>query len=183
MRRAVNSGACAMLAGMKRSPRRCGPPRCRRARCGRRGSKHSLETAEDYVEAIAELTETVGEARAVDLARRLGVSHVTVDPHHRPAQARRLHLQPALPRDLPHRQRARGSPEESRDRHDLVVDFLRSLGIPENHRAGRRRRDRASRQRGNAAGLQAAHRPRGRCPAAESVGLDQHFRRRAQCRS
>ena len=28
--------------------------------------KHSLETAEDYVEAIAELTDSIGEARAVD---------------------------------------------------------------------------------------------------------------------
>src|SRR5512137_2917306 len=40
--------------------------------------EHSTETAEDYAEAIAELSATVGEARAVDLARRLGVSHVTV---------------------------------------------------------------------------------------------------------
>jgi len=40
--------------------------------------EHSIETAQDYVEAIAELMASTGEARAVDLARRLGVSHVTV---------------------------------------------------------------------------------------------------------
>src|ERR1017187_5409771 len=37
------------------------------------------ETAQDYVEAIADLTASVGEARVVDLARRLGVTHVTVN--------------------------------------------------------------------------------------------------------
>ena len=40
--------------------------------------EHAMETAQDYVEAIAGLSATDGEARAVDLARRLGVSHVTV---------------------------------------------------------------------------------------------------------
>src|SRR5262245_59196219 len=41
--------------------------------------KHASETAEDYVEAIADLFDANGEARVVDLARRLGVSHVTVN--------------------------------------------------------------------------------------------------------
>ncbi len=39
---------------------------------------HASELAEDYVEAIAQLSESTGEARVVDLARLLGVSHVTV---------------------------------------------------------------------------------------------------------
>ena len=92
--------------------------------------KHSLETAEDYVEAIAELTESIGEARAVDLARRLGVSHVTV-----------IRTVARLQRDgytssQPYRAiflTARGArlAKRSRERHALVVDFLRSLGIPE----------------------------------------------------
>ena len=92
--------------------------------------KHSRETAEDYVEAIAELTESTGEARAVDLARRLGVSHVTV-----------IRTVARLQRDgytssQPYRAiflTARGArlARQSRERHALVVDFLRSLGIPE----------------------------------------------------
>jgi DtxR family manganese transport transcriptional regulator len=41
--------------------------------------EHAHETAEDYVEAIADLTAAHGEARVVDLARRLGVTHVTVN--------------------------------------------------------------------------------------------------------
>ena len=36
------------------------------------------EIAEDYVELIADLIDSQGEARAVDIARRLGVSHATV---------------------------------------------------------------------------------------------------------
>jgi DtxR family manganese transport transcriptional regulator len=92
--------------------------------------KHSLETAEDYAEAIAELTETVGEARAVDLARRLGVSHVTV-----------IRTVSRLQRDgytssRPYRaifltEKGARLAKESRERHGLVADFLRSLGIPE----------------------------------------------------
>jgi len=93
--------------------------------------KHSRETAEDYAEAIAELTETVGEARAVDLAKRLGVSHVTV-----------IRTISRLQRDgytasRPYRaifltEKGARLARESRARHELVVDFLRSLGIPEN---------------------------------------------------
>ena len=37
-----------------------------------------METAQDYAEAIADLARIHGEARAVDLARRLGITHVTV---------------------------------------------------------------------------------------------------------
>ena len=39
---------------------------------------HSSEIAEDYVELIADLIETGGEARLVDLASLLGVSRPTV---------------------------------------------------------------------------------------------------------
>jgi len=41
--------------------------------------EHAAETAEDYVEAIADLTAAQGEACVVDLSRRLGVTHVTVN--------------------------------------------------------------------------------------------------------
>src|SRR5437868_8176501 len=41
--------------------------------------EHANEIAEDYVEAIADLVTEVGEARVVDLAKRLGVTHVTVN--------------------------------------------------------------------------------------------------------
>src|SRR5689334_8853294 len=41
--------------------------------------EHANEIAEDYAEAIADLIAETGEARVVDLARRLGVTHVTVN--------------------------------------------------------------------------------------------------------
>jgi DtxR family manganese transport transcriptional regulator len=92
--------------------------------------KHSMETAEDYVEAIAELTESVGEARAVDLARRLGVSHVTAV-----RTVSRL-LRDGYVSTQPYRaifltDRGARLARESRERHQLVVDFLKSLRIPE----------------------------------------------------
>lgn len=92
--------------------------------------EHSRETAEDYVEAIAELAASAGEARATDLARRFGVSHVTV-----------IRTVARLQRDgyvstKPYRAiflTTKGSQlaEESRSRHEVVVDFLRSIGVPE----------------------------------------------------
>jgi DtxR family transcriptional regulator, manganese transport regulator len=92
--------------------------------------EHSTETAEDYAEAIAELNNTVGEARAVDLARRLGVSHVTV-----------IRTVARLQRDgyvstQPYRSifltdKGTRLAEASRRRHDIVVEFLRSLGVSE----------------------------------------------------
>lgn len=93
--------------------------------------KHSLETAEDYVEAIAELTETVGEARAVDLAKRLGVTHVTVV--RTIARLKRDGYTSSQPyRAIFLTDKGARLARESRARHDLVVEFLRSLGIPEN---------------------------------------------------
>src|SRR5579862_74295 len=41
--------------------------------------EHANEIAEDYAEAIADLVAETGEARVVDLAKRLGVTHVTVN--------------------------------------------------------------------------------------------------------
>lgn len=115
---------------MKTKPRPIRSPemQARALRTTRR--KHSRETAEDYVEAIAELTETVGEARAVDLAKRLGVSHVTV-----------IRTVARLQRDgyaatRPYRaifltDKGARLAKASRERHELVVEFLRSLSIPE----------------------------------------------------
>ena len=50
----------------------------RAAAVRRTRGEHAQETAQDYVEFIAELIAAAGEARVIDLARRLGVTHVTV---------------------------------------------------------------------------------------------------------
>jgi DtxR family manganese transport transcriptional regulator len=90
--------------------------------------EHAMETAEDYVEAIADLTAIHGEARAADLARRFGISHVTV-----------VRTVGRLQRDgfvlsQPYRaifltEKGARLAEESRRRHETVVAFLRALGI------------------------------------------------------
>lgn len=92
--------------------------------------EHASETAEDYVEAIADLTAAHGEARVVDLARRLGVTHVTVNRTLARLQREGfVRVQPyrAIFLTDPGRKLA----AECHHRHGIVVAFLRSLGIPE----------------------------------------------------
>jgi len=89
---------------------------------------HSVEVAEDYVELIAQLTREHGEARTVDVARRLGVSHVT-------ATKTIARLQRAgLVRMEPYRSifltdAGRELASQSQARHELIVAFLRKLGV------------------------------------------------------
>lgn len=91
--------------------------------------EHAGETAEDYVEAIADLAAAQGEARVVDLARRLGVTHVTVN--HTLARLQREGYVSALPyRAIFLTPVGRKLAEECQHRHQVVVDFLCSLGIP-----------------------------------------------------
>jgi DtxR family manganese transport transcriptional regulator len=89
---------------------------------------HAQELAQDYVELIAELIERQGEARVVDLARRLGVTHVTVNRTlQRLQRADLVSTEPyrAIFLTAAGERLAR----ESRERHDLVVRFLIALGV------------------------------------------------------
>ena len=89
---------------------------------------HAGEIAQDYAEAIADLTAAVGEARVVDLARRLGVTHVTVN--RTLARLKRAGYVDTKPyraiflTDAGHKLAA-----ESKQRHETVVAFLQSLGV------------------------------------------------------
>jgi DtxR family manganese transport transcriptional regulator len=92
--------------------------------------EHAQETAEDYVEAIADLIAESGEARVVDLAKRLGVTHVTVNRTIvRLQKAGYVTSQPyrAIFLTDPGRKLAAAC----KSRHEVVVEFLRSLGISE----------------------------------------------------
>ena len=92
--------------------------------------EHASETAEDYVEAIADLSASQGEARVVDLARRLGVTHVTVN--RTLARLQREGYVTVQPyRAIFLTEAGRKLAEECQHRHGIVVAFLRSLGIPE----------------------------------------------------
>jgi DtxR family manganese transport transcriptional regulator len=88
------------------------------------------EVTEDYVEMIADLIEQEGEARAVDIARRLGVSHATVVK-----TVTRLQ-DVGLVQSRPYRaifltDKGRQMAEESRKRHEVVLAFLRAIGVSE----------------------------------------------------
>ena len=104
----------------------------------------AAETAQDYVETIADLTADVGEARVVDLARRLGVTHVTVN--RTLARLQRVGYVNTKPyRAIFLTDAGRKLAEECKRRHETVAAFLRSLGISRKGRGNGRRGHRASR--------------------------------------
>ena len=112
-------------------------PKARKARLAasaptsrRTRQEHAQETAQDYVELIADLIAATGEARVIDLARRLGVTHVTV------ARTIQRLQREGLVTSLPYRSifltdSGRELSTEARKRHEIVVAFLRSLGVSE----------------------------------------------------
>ncbi len=89
---------------------------------------HQTEVAEDYVELIADLIEATGEARATDLASRLGVAPSTVNN-----TIQRLSRQ-GLVESQPYRsifltKSGQDLAEATRQRHILVRDFLLWIGV------------------------------------------------------
>jgi len=89
---------------------------------------HAGEIAQDYAEAIADLAVAVGEARVVDLARRLGVTHVTVN--RTLARLKRAGYVNTRPyRAIFLTDAGRKLAAESKLRHETVVAFLQSLGV------------------------------------------------------
>jgi len=92
--------------------------------------EHANEIAEDYVEAIADLVAETGEARIVDLAKRLGVTHVTVI--RTIARLQKAGFVTSRPyRAIFLTDQGRGLAAASKTRHETVLAFLRSLGVPE----------------------------------------------------
>ncbi len=90
---------------------------------------HSRETAEDYVEMIHDLIAETGEARAVDIALRFGISKATV------AKTIQRLVREGLVTSQPYRSifltpEGEQIAAASRARHELVLSFLRRLGVP-----------------------------------------------------
>ncbi len=90
--------------------------------------QHAQERAQDYVEAIADLLTTRGEARATDLARTLGVTHVTVI-----RTVQRLQRD-GLVTTQPYRSifltdAGKRLAVKAKARHQTVVAFLEALGV------------------------------------------------------
>jgi len=90
--------------------------------------QHAQERAQDYVEAIADLIASRGEARATDLAKSLGITHVTV-----------IRTVQRLQRDgfvttQPYRsifltETGRKLAVKAKLRHETVIAFLEALGV------------------------------------------------------
>jgi DtxR family manganese transport transcriptional regulator len=92
---------------------------------------HQSEVAEDYVEMIAELIAETGEARTVDLATRFGVTSPTVNAIIQRLQRENL-VETKPYRSIFLTDEGRDLAEASRKRHNIVYDFLVSIGVPAN---------------------------------------------------
>lgn len=91
---------------------------------------HSTETAEDYVEAVAEIIDQRDQCRLVDLAEYFGVSHVTANRTvARLKKEGLLATEPYQPIGLTPKGRRLAT--RCRERHEIVYRFLRSIGIDE----------------------------------------------------
>jgi len=113
---------------MPRSKKPAGSPLPQAENFRRLRRDHAGEIAQDYAEAIADLAAAVGEARVVDLARRLGVTHVTVN--RTLARLKRAGYVNTKPyRAIFLTDAGQKLAAESKLRHETVVAFLQSLGV------------------------------------------------------
>ena len=91
--------------------------------------QHSLESAEDYTELIHELIEESGEARTGQIAKELGISHVTAL-----RTIKRLQQQGYVTtsRQKPVELTSKGKKLAlySKEKHEILLEFLIKLGVP-----------------------------------------------------
>src|ERR1700690_1117713 len=98
-------------------------------RFGKTRTAQATALLEDYVELIADLMASAGEARPTDIARRLGVSHATAVKTI--SRLKRAGLATARPyRGVFLTEKGNELADRVRVRHRLVVDVLRALGVP-----------------------------------------------------
>lgn len=92
-------------------------------------AQHSLEAAEDYTELIYDLIEKSGEARTGEIARHLGISHVTAL-----RTIKRLQEQGYVKTEnhRPVSLTAKGEKlaKATKERHRILVEFFVSIGVP-----------------------------------------------------
>ena len=91
---------------------------------------HATELAEDYVEAIDDLIQERSACRVTDLAKRFGVTHVSVNRTvQRLERDGLVKTQPYAPIELT--SKGKKLAQECRERHLIVYRFLRAHGISE----------------------------------------------------
>ena len=89
---------------------------------------HQTETTEDYVELIADLIDVQKEARASDLAKRLGVAHPTVTKMlTRLQEEGYVETQPY--RSIFLTDKGQRLAKKCKERHQIVLEFLIRLGV------------------------------------------------------
>lgn len=99
-------------------------------RFGKTRDALSVALLEDYAELIADLQAGGGPARPTDIARRLGVSHVTAI--NTIARLKREGLASTRPyHGVTLTEAGREMARRAHRRHRLVVDLLRAVGVPE----------------------------------------------------
>jgi DtxR family transcriptional regulator, manganese transport regulator len=98
-------------------------------RFGKARTAHSSALLEDYVELISDLLANGGEARATDIARRLGVAHATAIKTI--GRLKREGLAMAKPyRGVFLTEAGELLAARVRARHRVVVDLLLAVGVP-----------------------------------------------------
>lgn len=91
-------------------------------------SAHQIETAEDYVELIADLIAVKQEARLSDLSQRLGVSHATASKVLSRLRAEG-YVESEPYRALFLTEKGAALARACKERHEVVLDFLMALGV------------------------------------------------------
>ncbi|MFO1036436.1 MAG: manganese-binding transcriptional regulator MntR [Geminicoccaceae bacterium] len=110
------------------APRRLPDPKDQALRFERQREADRTALTEDYVELIGDLLREEGEARAVDLARRMGVSQATVTAT--VARLQKAGLVETRPyRGLHLTESGHEMADVARRRHDLMVRFLMAVGL------------------------------------------------------
>ena len=89
---------------------------------------HKTENTEDYLEIIADLINTIGEARIVDIANKLGIAQATANK-----TIQRLQNQGYVKKE-PYRSifltlKGQEVASISKKRHIVVLTFLKNLGL------------------------------------------------------
>ena len=89
---------------------------------------HKTENTEDYLELIADLHNEIGEARIVDIAKKLGIAQATANK-----TIKRLQSQGFIKKE-PYRSlfltlKGQKVASYSKKRHKIVYNFLLNLGI------------------------------------------------------
>lgn len=99
-------------------------------RFGKTRDALSMALLEDYAELIADLQAASGAARPTDIARRLGISHVTAI--NTIARLKREGLATSRPyHGVSLTEAGLALARRVHRRHRLVVDLLRAVGVPE----------------------------------------------------